>query len=178
MCPLIHPIKTEILGSYFTFIEKNAIILFTIWKGDFMGLTVILFHQQKPLNQKYQFDTSGIYTIGREIDCSLTIPKTVNNSLSRHHCQIVLKNKEVFVRDAGSSNGTNINGTKLTDGTAHLDSNEYYEATDMHIHDGDTLMLGNDVFQIKIFSATADDEDIPQLTTTKAGTIILPSISG
>lgn len=143
-----------------------------------MSFTVILFHQQKPLNQKYQFDVPGIYTVGRGKNCSLCIPKKVDNSLSRQHCQIILKDSEVFVRDAGSSNGTNVNDKDLPDGSLNLDKNEYFETTDSYIHDGDTLMLGNSVFQIKVIGGTIDDEDIPQLTTTKNGTVLLPAIQG
>lgn len=142
-----------------------------------MGFTVILFHQQKPLNQKYQFDTPGIYTIGRGKDCSLTIPKTVDNSLSRQHCQIVLKDTEVFVRDAGSSNGTYLNDKILPDGIAHLDLNDYYETTDSFLYDGDTIVLSNSIFQVKILGDDQNCEDIPQLTTTENGTVLLPAIT-
>lgn len=143
-----------------------------------MGITVFFFLEQGTTRQKFQFDTPGIYSIGRGEDCSLTIPKKQDNSLSRLHCQIILTASEVFLRDAGSSNGTYVNDKAVQDGSRFLDSHDLNE-TDIKLNDGDTVRLGNCIFQIKLFDGDpSDQEEIPTLTTTEKGTIILPAIQG
>lgn len=139
-----------------------------------MSIKIILFLEQGNEEHKYQFDQPGIYTIGRGKDCSLILAETTDKSLSRQHCQIVLKNDEVFIRDAGSSNGTFVNGKKLPDGTVNLGSDICHD-TDVYLINGDVFNLGNNVFQIYIV-VDSEDENIPKLKTTKNGTIILPAI--
>ena len=138
-----------------------------------MNFTVCFFLEQGQSKQRFEFNTPGIYSIGRGKDCSLTIPQKQGNSLSRMHCQIILTSSEVFLRDAGSINGTFVNDRVLADGSQYLSSNDY-NATDVKIHDGDKVKLGNYIFQIKI----REEENIPILTTTDKGTIILPAIRG
>jgi pSer/pThr/pTyr-binding forkhead associated (FHA) protein len=51
-------------------------------------------------------------TIGRVDDNTFPI---VEPSVSSHHCEILLKGTEVFVRDLNSTNGTFINGEKIAE---------------------------------------------------------------
>src|SRR5207253_1777783 len=51
-------------------------------------------------------------TIGRVDDNSFQISEP---SVSSHHCEILLRGPEVVVRDLNSTNGTYINGEKVTE---------------------------------------------------------------
>jgi pSer/pThr/pTyr-binding forkhead associated (FHA) protein len=51
-------------------------------------------------------------TIGRVDDNIFQIAEA---SVSSHHCEVLLRGKEVVVRDLNSTNGTYINGEKITE---------------------------------------------------------------
>ena len=51
-------------------------------------------------------------TIGRVDENAFPIPEP---SVSSHHCEILLRGNEVVVRDLDSTNGTFINGDKITE---------------------------------------------------------------
>jgi pSer/pThr/pTyr-binding forkhead associated (FHA) protein len=51
-------------------------------------------------------------TIGRVEDNTFQIAEP---SVSSHHCEVVLRGSEVVVRDLNSTNGTYINGEKITE---------------------------------------------------------------
>ena len=53
-------------------------------------------------------------TIGRVEDNTFPI---LEPSVSSHHCEILLKGSDVVVRDLNSTNGTFINGEKITEAT-------------------------------------------------------------
>jgi predicted component of type VI protein secretion system len=52
----------------------------------------------------------GSTIVGRKHNCDLRIPLT---SVSRQHCELVLKGEQLTVRDLGSSNGTFHNGVRV-----------------------------------------------------------------
>ena len=49
--------------------------------------------------------------IGRDLDCDIRV---VNQEVSRHHAVIFRKDGKTFVQDLGSSNGTFVNGIKVS----------------------------------------------------------------
>ncbi len=51
-------------------------------------------------------------TVGRVEDNTFQI---VEPSVSSHHCEVLLRGKEVVVRDLNSTNGTFINGARITE---------------------------------------------------------------
>jgi len=53
-------------------------------------------------------------TIGRVEDNTFEIAEA---SVSSHHCELLLRGNEVLVRDLNSTNGTFINGEKISEGT-------------------------------------------------------------
>jgi len=52
-------------------------------------------------------------TVGRVEDNVFQIPEP---SVSSHHCEVLLKDKDVIVRDLNSTNGSYINGERVTEG--------------------------------------------------------------
>jgi hypothetical protein len=82
-----------------------------------------------------RFKLSGTMTIGREMGCD--IPLTNDQTISRNHAEIVnTANGSVSVTDKGSSNGTFLNGTRVT-GTVEVTS-------------GDTLVFGAQRFRVEV----------------------------
>ncbi len=51
-------------------------------------------------------------TVGRVSDNTFEIPEA---SVSSHHCEILLKGSDVLIRDLDSTNGTFINGEKISE---------------------------------------------------------------
>ena len=59
------------------------------------------------------FDLKGAKTtIGRVPDNDFQIPEA---SVSSHHCELLLQGKDVLVKDLDSTNGTFINGERVTE---------------------------------------------------------------
>src|SRR6267378_1481818 len=56
--------------------------------------------------------TVDITTIGRVEDNTFQLAEP---SISSHHCEVLLRGSEVVVRDLNSTNGTFINGEKVTE---------------------------------------------------------------
>ncbi|HYC51184.1 MAG TPA: FHA domain-containing protein [Gemmatimonadaceae bacterium] len=67
--------------------------------------------------------------IGRSPECNVRIPPEQGASVSRVHAEIAINDGGVVVRDAGSRNGTFVNGNRIE--SAH------------HVAKGDQIMLGS-----------------------------------
>ena len=52
-------------------------------------------------------------TVGRVADNAFELPEA---SVSSHHAEIILRGNDVLIRDLGSTNGTFINGEKISEG--------------------------------------------------------------
>lgn len=76
----------------------------------------------------------GTVFVGRGENCQLRIPA---DTVSRRHCEIEVTAKEIVLTDLGSSNGTLINGQKLSDDDAELKA-------------GDKITVGPATFIIQI----------------------------
>lgn len=102
--------------------------------------TLILLRGQ---SQGRQFPCTGdTFTIGRQADCTVCLD---DPAVSRKHARIVLHGKGHLVEDLGSSNGTYLNGTRLS-GRQPLSDN-------------DTLKVGPYVFS---FRTTPQDTVPPE----------------
>lgn len=75
---------------------------------------------------------SGKVVVGRRLECDLRIP---TNDVSREHCEISSNGVILKVKDLGSSNGTFVNGRRVTE--AQLKA-------------GDKLGVGPVVFVVQI----------------------------
>ena len=71
------------------------------------------------------------FIIGRSNDCHL---RPNSELISRHHCQIAVNGDQVSIIDLGSSNGTIVNGERITE--------------EVSIGDGDFVQVGSLGFQV------------------------------
>jgi pSer/pThr/pTyr-binding forkhead associated (FHA) protein len=76
-------------------------------------------------------------TIGRVEDNIFQIPEA---SVSSHHCEVQLRGNEFFIQDLNSTNGTFINGEKISEGA---------------LKPGQTLRLGNVELRLEGVGAAA-----------------------
>ena len=76
---------------------------------------------------------SNVTIIGRRQDCDLCIPLMV---VSRKHCEINKVKGKLKIRDLGSSNGTYINGKRITE--------------EAEVNPGDYLQIGPLAFGLQI----------------------------
>lgn len=74
--------------------------------------TELMLTDRDDRGRKYRIVVGGIMTIGRG-DCDVVI--TGDDALSKRHCEISEKEGKIYVRDLSSSNGTRINGKKISE---------------------------------------------------------------
>lgn len=75
-----------------------------------------------------------VTTVGRVPDNAFQIPEA---SVSSHHCEVQLRGNDLFVRDLGSTNGTFINGEKITEGVVKPGQILRLGMVDMRLETGD-----------------------------------------
>ncbi len=75
------------------------------------------------------------WTVGRDKNCDLVVP---DNRISRRQFEISKVNEEYYIKDLESSNGTNLNGTKI-------EPNEL-----IRMSSGDTISTLDNVFSFEI----------------------------
>ena len=63
--------------------------------------------------RRYRIVLGGVMSVGRG-DCDIVI--TGDDALSKRHCELFERDKQIYVRDLSSSNGTKINSRKITEG--------------------------------------------------------------
>ena len=85
------------------------------------------------------YPVEGTVTIGRDESCDITVPVS---HLSRKHAQLTVSGSYMVVKDLGSTNGTFLNGEKITHGRARP---------------GDKLR-----FDVVNFSVTGPQSDVDQ----------------
>lgn len=109
-------------------------------------MEVALVHVRSDGKQQSVPLKGGRVVFGRHDDCQIRIPSA---QISRHHCEVTTGGAEVRIRDLGSSNGTYVNGRKVTD--------EELEA-------GDVIAIGSLLFVVRIDGrpATIDPEQLSQ----------------
>jgi pSer/pThr/pTyr-binding forkhead associated (FHA) protein len=116
---------------------------FTVISGPFRGQTF-----QVP---------RGKFILGRETDCHLVLD---SNSVSRHHCVLLLDDYTLRIRDLASKNGTFVNRDQTRTGERIL------------VH-GDTIRIGDLVIRIELESGTSsaslETQDVGPETIDRAG---------
>ncbi|MCI8363131.1 MAG: FHA domain-containing protein [Clostridia bacterium] len=84
--------------------------------------------------QVYRVNVMDTITIGRSPDCMICIS---NPTMSGRHCEIILRNGKLYIRDLNSTNGTFLNGVPNRVTEAELDS-------------GSVVEMGSAKFQVQI----------------------------
>jgi hypothetical protein len=100
------------------------------------------------------------FIIGRSAECQL---RPNSELISRHHCQISVNGDEVTIMDLGSSNGTIVNGERITE--------------EVPINDGDLVQVGPLGFQVLLTREAAVETPVPAATETiapSAKTVVAP----
>jgi pSer/pThr/pTyr-binding forkhead associated (FHA) protein len=102
----------------------------------------------------------GKFIIGRETDCHLVL---ASNSVSRHHCVLLLDEYTLRIRDLASKNGTFLNRDQTRIGERIL------------VH-GDTVRVGDLVIRVELEPGTAstpaaslETQDLEPETIDRAG---------
>jgi pSer/pThr/pTyr-binding forkhead associated (FHA) protein len=88
-----------------------------------------------------QHQLEGEQTVGRSPDCDITIDSP---RVSRKHAVIRTDGDSITVEDAGSSNGTTVNGSKIS--------------AQAQVSNGDKICFDKHCFQLYVPGAAADDE--------------------
>jgi serine/threonine-protein kinase len=94
--------------------------------------------------EEYVFEQPLVGYIGRDKDCEIVLPNEREYHLvSRHHCLLDIDPPEIHVSDAGSLNGTFVNGVRIGGDRkhAHLET---------PLREGDELRVGWTVFRVHI----------------------------
>ncbi|MDX2019977.1 MAG: FHA domain-containing protein [Deltaproteobacteria bacterium] len=74
-------------------------------------------------------------TVGRDAQNDVAIPEY---SISKRHCEFLLEAGHISLRDVGSTNGTEVNGSRLVPGQAHK------------LVAGDMIMMGRFAFRFHL----------------------------
>jgi DNA-binding winged helix-turn-helix (wHTH) protein len=82
--------------------------------------------------------TDGEHIAGRDAECSLIIDGT---TVSRHHARITVADEAATIEDLDSTNGTHVNGTRITAPT--------------RLAPGDEFALGSEVLRVRLRSSSA-----------------------
>lgn len=73
-------------------------------------------------------------TVGRVSDNAFEIPEA---SVSSHHAEIILRGNDVLIRDLGSTNGTFINGEKISEAVLKPGQTLRFGTIDLKLDTGD-----------------------------------------
>ncbi len=102
----------------------------------------------------------GGFVIGRKNNCDLRIPLS---SVSRKHCVIKVEDGQIKLQDAGSSNGTFVNSTRVQETLLKA---------------GDELVVGPVVFTVVVDGEPKDIEPVRSLVESakaKDESVVVPA---
>jgi pSer/pThr/pTyr-binding forkhead associated (FHA) protein len=117
----------------------------------------LLVVQGKPLGKEIPVKESR-FLIGRSDECHL---RPNSELVSRTHCQITVESGVVRLRDLGSSNGTIVNGERVTE--------------DVVIDDGDLVQVGPLGFQVILVRDSVPESVTRQIETTVQADAVTPA---
>lgn len=81
-------------------------------------------------------------TVGRVADNAFEIAEP---SISSHHCEIILQGKDILIRDLGSTNGTYVNGEKITESVLKPGQILRLGMVEMRLESGEALPKSKEV---------------------------------
>src|SRR3954467_3596652 len=104
--------------------------------------------------REFTFDQHDTFLIGRSDDAHLYLPD--DRFFSRHHCLLEIAPPRCFLRDLGSTNGTFVNGQKVSE---------------VFLRSGDRIQGGQTVLEVEV----AADVVEPTMATseTLAGPVMV-----
>jgi serine/threonine-protein kinase len=100
--------------------------------------------------REFTFDQHDTFLIGRADTAHLYLPE--DRFFSRHHCLLEIAPPRCFLRDLGSTNGTFVNGQKVTEA---------------FLRSGDRIQGGQTVLEVEVQAeqpATVNSFEAPTLT--------------
>lgn len=92
-----------------------------------------LYDLRKP-GQGYRVNVDDSISIGRSQACTICIP---NRTLSGTHCEIILRDGRLFLRDLDSLNGTFLNGNPN-------------KITEAYLESGSVIQIGSEKLQVQL----------------------------
>ena len=110
--------------------------------------------------KQFIFDSRDTCVIGRDPSCNIQIPNDQAHSfISRRHCFLDINPPEIRICDAGSRNGTLVNGKCIGKRRQNQTPSEGAKLNllEYPLRHGDLIALGNTVFKVSIETT----EDIP-----------------
>jgi serine/threonine-protein kinase len=118
-----------------------AKVIVTVLKGQDRG-------------KAFEFSGERSFTIGREKGCAVHLSE---KTVSRNHCGMKIVPPDITFYDAGSLNGTWLNGKEIVKGRGALSREEAakLEHKTFSLHNGDVLGIGSDV-ELKFAVLTPD----------------------
>ena len=132
--------------------------------------------QGKLAGEEFVFEENGLCMVGRDPNCSISIPREKDIAISRMHCLLIINPDEISIRDLYSTNGTYVNNSRLLP-SAMGNQPEEKKPNDRILVDGDKISIGNLVIQLKISESgdsssgtkvsPTNDDPIPTTQTTK-----------
>ena len=102
--------------------------------------------------REFTFDHHDTFLIGRSENAHLYLPD--DRFFSRHHCLLEIAPPRCFLRDLGSTNGTFVNGQKVSE---------------VFLRNGDRIQGGQTVLEVEV---AADSSEVTE-TPTLAGAVMV-----
>lgn len=107
--------------------------------------------------REFAFDQHDTFLIGRSDSAHLYLPE--DRFFSRHHCLLEIAPPRCFLRDLGSTNGTFVNGKRVSEA---------------HLHSGDRIQGGQTVLEVEVHveqAVTVDGSEAPTLSQPAVVTV-------
>ena len=127
---------------------------FRLWTLDFGPWTFVMQVNLKVLAGPYKdrvfcFTQPDTFLIGRTRDSHLYLPD--DRFFSRHHCLLEISPPHCLLRDLGSTNGTFVNGRKVSEAS---------------LQNGDKIQGGETVLLVEVVSGEKTDSNlVPSMTS-------------
>lgn len=108
-------------------------------------------------------------TVGRVEDNTFQI---ADPSVSSHHAEILLQGPDIFIRDTGSTNGTFINGEKITEAVLKPGQTLRFGQVELKIDDGKPAAPAP--APAPVGASAPAPAPVPAKRTNEGGTMIMP----
>lgn len=111
-----------------------------------MGRYVLKFISGKFQGGEFALDMNDELIIGRSSELKMVL---IEDMVSRHHAKITTTDSEVFIEDLGSTNGTFVNGERITRAK---------------LKDGDRILVGTSIIKLVYQEGDSSRPPLPVLT--------------